>query len=93
VLTEPLPLVLMDSVKQLMKLAVIFLFPFIVTEIGFVDPDASPVQFVNTLPDEGFAVRVTPVPLVYLLPSHGQFGAGELLTVPNPGGLILIGKS
>jgi len=45
-----------------------FLFPFIVTVRGFVEPDASPLQFVNAYPLAGLAITVAELPELYVPP-------------------------
>ncbi len=57
-----------------------FLFPFIVTTNGLVDPDASPLQFVNIYPLAGLAVSVAELPELYVPPP---------VTLPPPEGLEL----
>jgi len=42
------------------------LFPFIVTVNGFVEPDASPLQFINVYPLDGLAVTVAELPELYV---------------------------
>ena len=43
-----------------------FLFPFIVTVKGFIEPDASPLQPVNAYPLAGLAVTVAELPELYV---------------------------
>jgi len=63
------------------KLAMTFLLRSMVIVMGFWLPEASPDQPVKNKPEEGVAVRMTAVPIVYVPPP---------VTVPPLGGLALM---
>jgi hypothetical protein len=61
-----------------------------VTVAGLAVPLASPPQEEKVWPVLGVAVRVTVVPVEYLVESPGQFGAGFGVTDPPPAGLEFV---
>lgn len=73
-----------------MKFAVTVLFPVIVTVVLGAVPDASPLQFVNTLPAVGEAVSDTTVPRVYCPVEQPVEFAGEASMVPAVDGLTAL---
>src|SRR5437870_3895241 len=63
-----------------MNVAVMFLSPLIVTDIGLLDPLASPLQLIRLYPVDGIAVSCTVVALSYKARS-GEFETEPLPTV------------
>jgi hypothetical protein len=53
---EPCTVIVNVYPEVIVKFAVTTLFPFIVIEVGFVDPVRLPAQWLNTHPVDGFAV-------------------------------------
>ena len=62
VMVPPVPAEAVIVLARNTKLAVMFLFAFIVTVSGFVRPEASPLQPVNPQPAVGVAVNCTVEP-------------------------------